>query len=125
MFRYFIFIISYTSFYDFLKFNYSKTFINYNIFNCYWFFFYKKINKIIRSKEFSDYDKTYILCITGKENITQYQQNIGFKHPLKNKRLELMIKSYNATSKNKKAFEKIKSELNLMNIRGQLNMLPV
>lgn len=68
-------------------------------------------NKIIRNRAISDYDKSYVLSITGKANIIKFKEHIGFKHPNKIKRLNLMIKSYNATSKNKETFEKVKREL--------------
>ena len=68
-------------------------------------------NRIIRTKPNSNKDKSYVLSITGKENFVQFKESIGFKHPLKIKRLILMIKSYSATSKNKELFERIKREL--------------
>lgn len=70
-----------------------------------------KTNKIIRTKNNSNYDKSFVLSITGKDNITNFKKKIGFKHPNKIKKLNLMIKSYNATSKNKEAFEKLKREI--------------
>ena len=68
-------------------------------------------NKIIRNK-ISDYDKTFVLSITGKENYILFQEKIGFKHPRKMKMLELIILSYNSTFRNKVNFDKLKKEKN-------------
>ncbi len=70
-------------------------------------------NRIIKNNNHRIDDKSYILSITGKENIINFSKNISFKHPDKLKRIKLMIKSYEATSKNKKEFEKIKMELSI------------
>jgi len=68
-------------------------------------------NKIIRTKPHSNYDQSYVLTITGKKNFIKFQRHIGFKHPRKIKKLQLLLDSYNATSRNKAAFEKLKNEL--------------
>ena len=68
-----------------------------------------KSNKIIRTKSNNKIDKSYVLSITGKNNIIQFKKEIGFKHPLKIKRLKLMVDSYGKTySRNNKEFNKIK-----------------
>ena len=36
----------------------------------------------------------YILNITGKDNLEKFQKQIGFKHPEKSARLDLMLNSY-------------------------------
>jgi len=46
-----------------------------------------------------------------KKNFIKFQRHIGFKHPRKIKKLQLLLDSYNATSRNKAAFEKLKNEL--------------
>ena len=73
--------------------------------------FHIKSNQIYRNKPNHVKDHSYVLCITGKGNILNFNKNIGFKHPDKAKRLNLMIKSYSYTSKNKKEYEKIKRAL--------------
>ena len=70
-----------------------------------------KTNKIIRTKPKSDYDNSFVLGITGKDNFGKFQQEIGFKHPQKAKMLQLILKSYGATSKNRYNFESLKKEI--------------
>lgn len=73
--------------------------------------FFIQTNRIIRTKKHSNYDKSFVLTITGKDNLTKFKDNIGFKHPDKIKRLNLIMRSYEGTSKNKEKFEKVKKEL--------------
>ncbi|MBI2541529.1 hypothetical protein HYV80_02365 [Candidatus Woesearchaeota archaeon] len=68
-------------------------------------------NKIIRNKPNSNKDKCYTLAITGKDNIIKFKENIGFKHPNKARKLDLMILSYKANSRNTEAFGNMKREL--------------
>lgn len=68
-------------------------------------------NKIIRTKPNSIKDRSYVLSITGKGNIIRLKESIGFKHPNKVRKLDLMIGSYTANSRNINAFEKLKMEL--------------
>ena len=70
--------------------------------------FYIKTNNIIRNKPKSTYDKSYVLGITGKENIFKYKENIGFKHPDKIRRLNLLLESYGANSRNVQRFNELK-----------------
>jgi|ETNmetMinimDraft_2_1059921.scaffolds.fasta_scaffold44247_2 intein/homing endonuclease len=72
-------------------------------------------NKIIKTHNNSvRRKKSSVLSITGKGNINLFKENIGFKHPKRSRRLQLMIQSYNSTSKNKKEFEKLKRELRIL-----------
>ena len=68
-------------------------------------------NAIIRTKANSLKDKSFVLSITGKDNIFTFREKIGFKHPKKAKKLDLMVKSYGASSRNAEEFKKIKKEL--------------
>lgn len=68
-------------------------------------------NKIIKTANNRADDKTFVLEISGKDNISKFKDNIGFKHPKKVKKLELMLKSYYATFRSKAEFEKLKMEL--------------
>ena len=68
-------------------------------------------NRIIRTKMNSIKDQSYVLSITGKGNIIKFRENIGFKHPNKIRKLDLMIKSYMANSRNIEMFENMKREL--------------
>src|SRR3989344_980260 len=71
-----------------------------------------KTNKIVRSKPESNYDKTFVLNITGKENFLLFKENIGFKHPSKIKRLDFIIRSYNCTySRNRSNFNNLLRDL--------------
>jgi len=69
-----------------------------------------KTNKIIRNKN-AIKDRCYVLAITGKDNFNKFKEKIGFLSPRKRKRLEMIIISYDSTSKNKISFEKLKREL--------------
>ena len=69
-----------------------------------------KTNRIIRNRPKSDYDKSYILSITGKDNMIKYRNRIGFLHPDKIRRLNLVLKSYEATSKNVVKFNELIKE---------------
>ena len=71
-----------------------------------------KTNKIIKNHNSSKRDKSFLLSITGKENFIKFQKKINFKHPRKIKMLNLIIESYNATSKNKLKFLQLKKKLN-------------
>lgn len=89
-----------------------------------------KSNKIIKTNANNVDDKSYCLCITGKQNLVQFKEKIGFKHPRKNKRLCLMILSYgNSFYRNKKGFLKIRNRLGLISYcyskGGQLSKLPI
>jgi hypothetical protein len=80
-------------------------------------------NKIKRNKPNSLYDKTYYLGITGKSNLLNFRNNIGFKHPIKYAKLDLIIESYGKTlKKHPNEFYKIKEKLE----KGvQLSKLPI
>lgn len=68
-------------------------------------------NKIIPNATNRDRDKSFVLAISGRENISKFKRGIGFKHPQKKEKISLMIASYFATSKNKVKFEELKKEL--------------
>ena len=51
--------------------------------------------------------------ITGKDNILKFKESIGFKHPKKVKKLDLMIRTFKITSKHRDEFEKLKMELSI------------
>jgi len=70
-----------------------------------------KTNSIIRNGK----GDAYVLSITGKGNIAKFKERIGFLHPLKVRRLDLMVESYQATSKNKELFDDIKKRLEEVN----------
>ena len=71
-----------------------------------------KTNRIFRNRSNSDYDKSFVLSITGKGNFVKFKENIGFKIPYKKGRAHLIIESYGKTfSRNKKGFDKIKEKL--------------
>jgi len=55
-----------------------------------------KSNKIIRCIKITDSKKFiyYILAITGRENFIKFRNQINFKHPIKRKKLDLMINAY-------------------------------
>jgi len=71
-----------------------------------------RTNKIIMNYKLSNYDKSFVLSITGKDNFIKFKEKIGFKHPRKIKMLGLIIKSYKATSKHQKRFLKLKEKIN-------------
>jgi len=67
-----------------------------------------KTNTIIKNRS----DRCYILGISGRENFIKFKEKIGFKHPTKIKKLDLIILSYKKTySKNNKGFKEIKKKL--------------
>ena len=68
-------------------------------------------NSIIRTKAKSNYDHSFVLSITGKKNFLKFRRKVGFKHPQKARRVDQIIFSYNATSKNKYGFESLKREI--------------
>ena len=84
-------------------------------------------NKIIRNKISNPKDQCYVLCITGEGNILKFKKSIGFLHPRKIRRLNLILRSYKATSRNKVEFEKLKRELLTPSLKkgGQLSMIPL
>lgn len=74
-----------------------------------------KTSDIIRNNCNSDYDLTYYIGISEKINFIRFRDIIGFKHPSKIKRLNLIIESYgNTFSRNKKGYNKIKEKLDLI-----------
>jgi len=74
-----------------------------------------KTNKIFKNKNNSNYDKSFVLGITSKDNFIKFMENIGFKVPYKKEKLSLIIKSYgNTFSRNKEGFNKIKEKLDLI-----------
>lgn|SRR3989344_4096379 len=80
-------------------------------------------NKIIRTNSNNQDDRSFVLNITGKENFIKFKHYIGFKHPIKIARLDLIIRSYSATPKrNRKEFLRLKEEL--LKLRRQLSLLP-
>ncbi len=73
-------------------------------------------NKIIRNNPNSSRDQSFVLAVTGKENLSRFQGVIKFKHPRKIKMLDLIMESYEATPKNKARFLKLKEKLDRMMI---------
>jgi intein/homing endonuclease len=83
-------------------------------------------NAIIRTNAQAR-DKSYVLAITGKENILRYGREVGFMHPRKVRMLEFMIRSFYATSKSKDRFNALQSELVAFREEkkgGQLSQVP-
>lgn len=70
-----------------------------------------KTNKIIRNYSNSNYDQSFVLGVTGKENFVVFKQMIGFKHPRKTKMLKLIIESYKSTSKYPDKFNRLKEKI--------------
>ncbi|HLC57762.1 MAG TPA: LAGLIDADG family homing endonuclease [Candidatus Nanoarchaeia archaeon] len=70
-------------------------------------------NKIIKNHAKSKRDSAYVLGITGKGNILKFKESIGFKHPKKVKKLDLMIRTFKITSKHRDEFERLKMELSI------------
>lgn len=56
-------------------------------------------NKIYRNNKNNIDDRSYVLSISGKLNIMQVRNKIGFKHPKKLELLDLIILSYSAAPK--------------------------
>lgn len=70
-------------------------------------------NKIIRNKPDSNEDKSYLLFITGRENITTFRDKIGFLHPIKKRKIDLIIASYGCTyARNRGCFYEIFDKYN-------------
>ncbi len=67
-------------------------------------------NRIIENHKGSKKDNSYLLSITGKENIKRFEKEIGFNHPAKKEKIRLMIQSYNATSKNSLKFNRLREK---------------
>lgn len=84
-----------------------------------------KTNEIIHYTK-KNYKKCYYLDITGKENILKFKNVIGFKHPKKIKKINLLLKTYgNTFSRNKAGFDKLYKELVTLNkLCPQKNRLP-
>lgn len=71
-------------------------------------------NKIYRNKPNSSYDKSFVLSITGKENLQIFREKIGFKHPKRLLILDLLLETYTATPKrNPILCEKLKKKMDL------------
>ena len=74
-----------------------------------------KTNKIVRNNKNSDYDKSFVLDITGKDNFIKFQEYINFKSDNKKEKLNLIIKSYgNTFFRNKEGFNTILNELRII-----------
>ena len=74
-----------------------------------------KSNNIFRNNPNSDCDNSFVLNISGKNNFIKFREKIGFNHPLKIKRLKLIIKSYGRTHyRNNRGFNKIKKKMDLI-----------
>lgn len=52
-----------------------------------------KISKCVKNKDSREF-VNYVLSITGKENFIKFKEEIGFTHPDKIRKLNLMIHSY-------------------------------
>ncbi len=87
-----------------------------------------KTNKIIRNRSNSHYDESFVLAITGKDNFRIFREIIKFKNPRKSEILDLIIQSYNATSRRLLAFKKIEKRINELAVPktkvGQLSDFP-
>lgn len=69
-------------------------------------------NRIFKNKNNDDYDRSFVLSVTGKDNFIKFKECVGFKIPYKQEKLDLMIKSYgNTFSRNREGFDKIKEKL--------------
>tara|TARA_Y100000310_G_scaffold342690_1_gene446942 strand:+ start:679 stop:1383 length:705 start_codon:yes stop_codon:yes gene_type:complete len=73
--------------------------------------FHISTNSIIRTSRLSERDRSFVLGITGKENLINFQKNIGSLVPSKIRRLALIIESYGQTyARNRQGFEEIKEK---------------
>lgn len=78
----------------------------------------KKDFNIKSNKLYKDIRKdgrvSFALDITGKGDFELFQQKIGFSHPIKRKKLRLLLASYNNTpKKNPAGFLKLRAKLNI------------
>ena len=72
-----------------------------------------KTNRLVRNKPGAE---CYVLYITKKEGFIKFRELIGFKHPSKIRKLDLIIESYgNTYSRNRYGFERIKKKLMSLN----------
>lgn len=70
-----------------------------------------KTNNILRNRNNDEKDKSFVLGITGKNNFIKFRELVGFNHPDKKRRLDLIIESYgNSFKRNKKGFDIIKEK---------------
>lgn len=70
-------------------------------------------NRIIRNKPDSEEDRSYLLFITGRVNIVNFRNRIGFLHPTKKRKIDLIIESYGCGYiRNKEGFYWIFDEYN-------------
>jgi intein/homing endonuclease len=75
-------------------------------------------NKIARTRPRSNYDRSYVLSITGRKNILKFHEEIGFTHPRKTCLLRIMIDSYGATAKRFELFTELELQLNKIKEKG-------
>ena len=71
-----------------------------------------KTNKIRRTYNNSERDKSYYLGISGKSEFIKFNKEISFLHPKRKEKLNLIIASYgNTYHRNREGFNKIKEKL--------------